>query len=146
MQQPDLSNACADVIVASFLKFGEGLIADDVDTQRWDAWRWLIQVELLAEGTQTFTSFPFFVRIEPCFLEFMVGDCSLHLRNRQKNLLLNSGQLFDRRTVAATLTFFTRWIACIDCELGRGTADALSLDRPNVAARLAFGEPVHESG
>src|SRR5580700_12349612 len=72
VQKPDLGNTFGNIIVAAFLNLGETLVTDDLDAQERDSRRWFFQVELLAERAQILALFPFFVRVEARFLEFMI--------------------------------------------------------------------------
>src|SRR6266853_1472206 len=94
VQKPYLGNAFGDVIVAAFLNLGETVVADDLDTQERDSRRWLFQIELLAQQAQILALFPFFVRIEPCFIEFVIGDGALHSVDDEIDPLLNLRELF----------------------------------------------------
>ena len=49
VQQPDLGDACGNVIIATPLNLGETVIADDVDAQERDLRQRFLQVELLAQ-------------------------------------------------------------------------------------------------
>src|SRR5260370_36656997 len=145
VQQPDLGNTFSNVVVAAFLNLGETLVTDDLGAQERDSRWWFFQVELRAQQAQILALFPFFVRIEARFLEFVIGDGALHSLDDEIDPLLNLGELFGRSHILA-LFVFSCLIDYVNGEVGCSVRDALLPDRADDATRFTLGKPLAETG
>ena len=101
-------------------------------------------MELLAQPAQILALFAFFLRIEPCLLEFMIGDGSLRSLENEIDPLLDLGEFFGGSQILPLFVFF-RLIACVNSEVGCSVSDALILDGPDAALRFPLFEPLVET-
>jgi hypothetical protein len=126
------------------LNLGETLVTDDFDAQERDWRRLFFQVELLAQLAQILALFPFFVRIEPRFLKFMIADGEFHSFDDEINPLLNLHEHCNRIRFLALFVF--RSVVCVNGEVGCSVRAALLFDGPDAAARFTFSKATGRNG